>query len=242
MPCYAPAGKNLLPPTTWRGRQAGLQESDPVDMMVIIFSARLRTMDTATPSRKQQTHDRILDAAARALRDTGFYNVGVADIMKKVGLTHGGFYAHFPSRDALLVEALERAGQDSQLRLRKSISNGEARGWSRLRALVESYLSDRHLKAPEAGCPVAALASEMPRQSEAVREAAAERVQSLVASVEACLPQGHDPEAAAVIASQLAGALQLARTLGDNARGRRHLAASRHFLLEHFEPGPTPEA
>ena len=95
------------------------------------------------------------------------------------------------------------------------------------------------MKAPEAGCPVAALASEMPRQSEAVREAAAGRVQSLVASVQACLPSGHEQEAAAVIASQLTGALQLARTLGDNARGRRHLAASRRFLLEQFEPGAT---
>jgi TetR/AcrR family transcriptional regulator, transcriptional repressor for nem operon len=197
-------------------------------------------MDTAPASRKQQTHERILDAAARALRDSGFYNVGVADIMKKVGLTHGGFYAHFPSRDALLVEALQRAGQDSQLRLQKSIALGQARGFSRFRALVENYLSDRHLKAPEAGCPVAALASEMPRQSEAVREAAAERVQSLVASVQACLPAGEQPELAAVIASQLTGALQLARTLGDNARGRRHLAASRRFLLERFEPGASP--
>jgi AcrR family transcriptional regulator len=193
-------------------------------------------MDTAIPSRKQQTHDRILDTAARVLRDSGFYGVGVADIMKKAGLTHGGFYAHFASREALLAEALERAGQDSQLRLDKSIAAGEAKGISPFRSLVESYLSDRHLKAPEAGCPVAALASEMPRQSETVREAAAQRVRSLVDRVEACLPAGHDADTAAVVASQLAGALQLARTLGDNARGRKHLAATRRFLLEQFEP------
>ena len=193
-------------------------------------------MDPATPTRKQQTHDRILDTAARVLRDTGFYGVGVADIMKKAGLTHGGFYAHFASREALLAEALERAGQDSQLRLKKSIAAGEAKGMSRFQALVESYLSDRHLKAPEAGCPVAALASEMPRQAEAVREAAARRVSSLVARVHDCLPPGHDADTAAVVASQLAGALQLARTLGDNARGRKHLAASRRYLLGQFEP------
>jgi AcrR family transcriptional regulator len=197
-------------------------------------------MDPATPSRKQQTHERILDTAARVLRDTGFYGVGVADIMKKAGLTHGGFYAHFPSREALLAEALERAGEDSRVRLQKSLAAGEAKGLSRFRALVESYLSDRHLQAPEAGCPVAALASEMPRQSELVREAAAKRVKSLVASVEACLPPGHDADTAAVVASQLAGALQLARTLGDNARGRKHLAAARRFLLEQFDTTPRP--
>ena len=205
-------------------------------MTVIIFGRTLPPMDTAPASRKQQTHDRILDTAARVLRDTGFHGVGVADIMKKAGLTHGGFYAHFASREALLAEALDRAGQDSQLRMQKSIAAGEAKGMSRFQALVEGYLSERHLKAPDAGCPVAALASEMPRQSEAVREAAARRVQSLVARVEACLPPGHEDGAAAVIASHLIGALQLARMLGDNAGGRRHLAASRRFLLEQFEP------
>lgn len=193
-------------------------------------------MDTAPPGRKQQTHDRILDTAARVLRDSGFDGIGVADIMKKAGLTHGGFYAHFPSREALIAEALARAGQDSQLRMRKSIANGVAKGQSPFRALVESYLSERHLKAPEAGCPVAALASEMPRQPEAVRAAAATRVESLIAAVQSCLPPGDDAETAAVVASQLVGALQLARSLGDNVRGRRHLATARRSLLQQFEP------
>lgn len=197
-------------------------------------------MDTASSTRKQQTHDRILDTAARVLRDTGFDGVGVADIMKKAGLTHGGFYAHFASREALLAEALERAGQDSELRLRESVTAGTAKGMSPFAALVASYLSDKHLKTPEAGCPVAALASEMPRQGEAVREAAAQRVRALVAGVEACLPPGREVDTAAIVASQMAGALQLARTLGDNARGRKHLAATRRFLLDRFEPaGPT---
>jgi TetR/AcrR family transcriptional repressor of nem operon len=82
-------------------------------MMANIFRRMLRPMDTAPASRKQLTHDRILDTAARVLRDSGFQGVGVADIMKRAGLTHGGFYAHFPSRDALLAEALARAGEDS---------------------------------------------------------------------------------------------------------------------------------
>jgi AcrR family transcriptional regulator len=186
--------------------------------------------------RKQLTHERIVETAARALRGTGFYGIGVADIMKQAGLTHGGFYAHFPSRDALLAEALDRAGQDSRERLQRTIAAGEARGLSRFRALVEGYLSDRHLKSPESGCPVAALASEMPRQAEQVREAATQRVRSLLASVEASLPPGHPEGAAAAVASHLVGALQLARALGDTAEGRRHLATARRFLLEQFEP------
>ena len=188
------------------------------------------------PSRKQLTHDRIVETAARALRSTGFDGVGVADVMKQAGLTHGGFYAHFPSRDFLLAEALERAGQDSRDRMQRTIAAGEARGTSRFRALVEGYLSERHLKSPEIGCPVAALASEMPRQPEAVRDAGAVRVKSLLATVAAALPAGHPEGTAAAVAGQLVGALQLARALGDNAQGRRHLAAARRFLLDQFEP------
>lgn len=192
-------------------------------------------MDHPT-SRKQATHDRILDTAASVLRASGFQGVGVADIMKRAGLTHGGFYAHFASREALLAEALERAGQDSQVRLRRALEAGEAKGSSRFQALVDNYLADRHLRSPESGCPVAALASEMPRQTDAVREAAAARIEALTRAVAATLTQEQAREAAGVIASQLVGALQIARTLGDNSKGRRHLAASRRFLLEQFAP------
>jgi len=193
----------------------------------------------ATPSRKELTHDRIVETAARVLRDSGFHGVGVADIMKRSGLTHGGFYAHFPSREALLAEALERAGQDSRARLQRSIAAAQAKGASPFRGLVENYLSDRHLKSPDSGCPVAALASELPRQSGDVREAAAQRVQSLIANVGTTLAEGQAPEVAGLVASQLVGALQIARTLGDNARGRRHLAAARQFLLDQFD-SPRP--
>lgn len=192
-------------------------------------------MEPAPANRKQLTHERIVDTAARVLRDGGFQGVGVADIMKRVGLTHGGFYAHFPSREALLVEALERAGQDSRTRLQRSIDAGEKKAASRFKALVESYLSDRHLASAESGCPVAALASELPRQSDAVRAAGAARVQSLTSAVAATLGPDETPEAAGIVAGQLVGALQLARALGDNAKGRRHLAAARNFLLAQFD-------
>lgn len=192
-----------------------------------------------TPAtRKQLTHDRILDTAARVLREDGFYGVGVADIMKRSGLTHGGFYAHFASRDALLAEALQRAGEDSRARLRQSVETRQAKGASAFRALVESYLSDAHLAGPDRGCPVAALASEMARQGPGVREAAAVRIESLAELVRTSLPPGCEPETAAIVASQMVGALQLARAFGDNAKGRRHLAASRRFLLQQFDPPP----
>ena len=191
-------------------------------------------MDTPL-SRKQITHERIVDTAAAVLRTSGFSGVGVADIMKRVGLTHGGFYAHFASRDALLCEAVERAGEDSRARVLKSVAWRQARGAGPLRAFVENYLSDAHLAAPEQGCPVAALAAEMPRQSPEVAEVAARRVRRLVAAVGHALP-AHAAEQAGVVAGQLVGALQLARALGDNAEGRALLASTRRSVLAQFEP------
>ncbi len=191
-------------------------------------------MDTPL-SRKQITHERIVDTAAAVLRASGFAGVGVADIMKRVGLTHGGFYAHFASRDALLCEAVERAGADSRMRVAKSVALRKARGASPLRAFIENYLSDAHLATPEQGCPVAALAAEMPRQSPEVAQAAAQRVRKLIAIVRESLPPSA-AEQAAVVAAQLVGALQLARAFGDNAEGRALLASTRRALLSQFEP------
>lgn len=183
------------------------------------------------PNRKALTHERILDTAARAIRRAGFQGVGVADIMKEAGLTHGGFYAHFASRDALLVEALEHAGRQSAERIARGSAVREAKGASPLRALIEGYLSDRHLGSAEEGCAVAALASEMPRQAPEVRAAAAQRVRSLVERVSHTLPANAAPGTATAVASQMVGALQLARALGNNAEGRALLAANRSALL-----------
>ncbi|QPF75477.1 TetR/AcrR family transcriptional regulator [Roseateles sp. DAIF2] len=187
------------------------------------------------PSRKEQTRERILETAARAIRRGGYQGVGVADIMKEAGLTHGGFYAHFESRDAMLAAALERAGHDGAERIGRAMAQRQAQGADPLRALVESYLHESTLASQENGCPVAALASEMPRQSELVREASARRVAGLIARVRQVLPTAAPAGRAEAIASQLVGALQLARALGDNEAGRALLAANREALLAQRE-------
>ena len=185
------------------------------------------------PTRREITHDKIVEVAARALRRNGFDGVGVADVMKQAGLTHGGFYAHFESREALLAEAVERAGRDTGVRLREHVDACIARGENGLRAVIESYLSERHLTGTETGCVVAALSSEMPRQPAAVAAPAAQRVRKLIALVQHAAPTG-SKEQAMVIASTLVGTLQLARTLGANAQGRALLAASRDALLAQY--------
>ena len=118
----------------------------------------------------------------------------------------------------------------------------EAEGSSPFRALVEGYLSERHLSGAENGCAVAALVSEMPRQSPDVRAAAAARVRGLVAVVEKALPEGAAPGLAAAIASQMVGALQLARTLGDNAEGQSLLADNRRLLLAQHDRSSSSSA
>lgn len=185
----------------------------------------------APPTRGEATRDRIVDVAARALRRNGYAGVGVADVMKAAGLTHGGFYAHFESRDALIAEAIERAGRDTGAAMKRRIDTSRARGESPLRALVESYLSEAHLKDAESGCVVAALGSEMPRQSPMLLAPSAERVRRLIGLVQQALPEGAPTDQAMAIAGTLVGSLQLARTLGVNAHGRAMLAAARHALL-----------
>jgi AcrR family transcriptional regulator len=194
----------------------------------------MHRMDTPI-GKKQLTHDRIVAAAAQALRRDGFAGVGVAEVMKEAGLTHGGFYAHFGSRDALLREALVRAGRDSAGRMTAALAARPARGTSAFKAFVEEYLSEEHAATPADGCPVAALAADMPRQSDAVRETGAERIRALVFAVRGVLPAGSERGAAQVVAAQLVGAVQLARALGDDAEGRAVLTAARRHLLQRFD-------
>ncbi|WP_296442689.1 TetR/AcrR family transcriptional regulator [Rhodoferax sp. UBA5149] len=188
------------------------------------------------PTRRETTHERIVEVAARTLRRNGYGGVGVADVMKQAGLTHGGFYAHFESRDALLAEAIERAGRDSAAVMNRRIDTSRARGQSPLRALVEGYLSETHLRGVEGGCVVAALSSEMPRQSPALLAPSTDRVRSLIEMVQRALPEGGTSEQAMVIAGTLVGTLQLARTLGANAQGKAMLAAARSALLSQYDP------
>jgi len=186
-------------------------------------------------SRREISHERIVDAAARAIRRSGYAGTGVADIMKEAGLTHGGFYAHFKSRDALLAEAVIRAGQANVGRLDRKIQSLGRQGASPLRVLIESYLSDEHLSATENGCLVSALLSEMPRQAPEVREASAQRVRGLIERVRGALPSGAEPSQAELITSAMVGGLQLARAVGGERAGQALLKSIRESLLAQYD-------
>jgi AcrR family transcriptional regulator len=155
--------------------------------------------------------------------------------MKEAGLTHGGFYAHFESRDALLADALEHAGSQSNARVRERMRARTDAGESLLRALVNEYLSELHMQALELGCPVAAVSSDMQRSEESLREVSKRRVRGLAALVEEALAPGSPPGSAWAIAAALVGALQMARVLGPEGGGNEVLQACRETLLAQYD-------
>jgi TetR/AcrR family transcriptional repressor of nem operon len=168
------------------------------------------------PSRKEATHERIVDAAARAIRRTGYGGTGVADIMKDAGLTHGGFYAHFDSREAMLAEAADRAGADTVATMTR-VADAAAPDQA-LQAMIRAYLSRAHVEAVETGCAVAALGSEMPRQAPQVRRAATRRIKEMIDLVARQSPDWGQPgahERALVTVATAVGALVLARAVDD---------------------------
>jgi len=184
-------------------------------------------------SKREQTHERILRAAARAIRKHGYEGVGVADVMKEAGLTHGGFYAHFASRDALLAEAAEHAGIESVENLSRAVAR--AKPGEELMTLVDSYLADRHVEAPEQGlgCALAAAGSEVPRQQADVRRAVSRRIKGMIGLVERQFPDrgrnGAHEKAMAIVASMV-GALLLARAVGDAQLSKSIRKAARELI------------
>ena len=189
------------------------------------------TRRRSAPSRKEVTHDRIVTAAARATRRSGYDGTGVADIMKEVGLTHGGFYAHFASRDAMLAEAADRAGEESVAALARVAADAPPR--EALRSMIRAYLAKDHVDGVETGCPVAALGSEMPRQARKVRRAATRRIGEMIDLVARYSPDDKKQgayERALVTVATAVGALVLIRAVDDPKLAE----AVRDASLNHF--------
>jgi AcrR family transcriptional regulator len=173
-------------------------------------------MKRAAARAKEVTHERIVEAAARAIRRSGYDGTSVADIMKEAGLTHGGFYAHFASREAMLAEAADRAGAEAVAASTRIAATGPPE--QALQRLLQAYLSKEHLKAAEMGCPAAALGSEMPRQAPEVRRAATRRIKEMIDVVARQSPNWGRPDAhphALVTVATMVGALVLARAVDD---------------------------
>lgn len=177
-----------------------------------------KSATNARAAAKEASHERIVTAAARAIRRSGYDGTGVADIMKEAGLTHGAFYAHFESREAMLAEAADRAGAESNAFAARVIAAAPPE--QSLQALMQAYLSREHLESIETGCPVSALGSEMPRQAPEVRRAATRRIKEMIDLVARQSPDWGQPaahERALVTVAAMVGTLMLARAVDDPA-------------------------
>jgi TetR/AcrR family transcriptional regulator, transcriptional repressor for nem operon len=175
--------------------------------------------------RKDRTRRLIVETAAKRFRAEGIAPVGIANLMSTAGLTHGGFYAHFPSKDDLVIETCRVAFRETLAFLSEAIDAAPA--GSKLRAMSDAYLSTLHRDHPDEGCFAAALITEAARSSSPVRQAWTACIGSLVALAgDAIRADGSGQDPKMVIAAMI-GALAISRVIKDSRLSDEYLAAGR---------------
>jgi len=175
---------------------------------------------------KEKTRDLVIDLAASCIRRDGLEGLGVAKIMAEAGLTHGGFYAHFSSRDQLLAAAVARLFDHGV----ETIAHFKSKhGEAALERYVDFYLSPRHRDDLTGGCPIPALSSEVRHAASEVRAAFEEGLDRLSEALGAITPGGR--KAALSLLGEMAGVLALSRTLSDAKRSSEMLASARRSAL-----------
>jgi TetR/AcrR family transcriptional repressor of nem operon len=182
---------------------------------------------------KQETHARIVKKASVRLREKGAHGIGVADLMKEAGLTHGGFYAHFDSREALVIEAFAHAMDRSTERWRKLVEDMPPE--RRLAIIADSYLTRAHRDDPGHGCAVPALGAEIARESPKTRKAFAARLEQMIDMLADQIPDVPRATARKQAMASLAtmmGTLVLARVAGSGEFSDDILDAGRGAVLE----------
>jgi TetR/AcrR family transcriptional repressor of nem operon len=191
---------------------------------------------------KEKTRQKVLKEAARAIREHGPEKIAVAGIMAGAGLTHGGFYAHFDSKDALIAAAIDEMFKDAAARFANATQGySPAEGMVRY---INFYLGREHRDARGTGCPVAALSADLSRMQGLARARYGQGLAGLTAKLEGQLVKLDHPDAAAFAPSmvaELVGALSLARAVGDAEQSDLILQASRQSLkrrlgVDHLQP------
>src|ERR1700710_564826 len=182
---------------------------------------------------KLETHARIVKKASVRLREKGAHGIGVADLMKDAGLTHGGFYAHFDSREALVIEAFAYAMDRSTDRWRKLAAQTPPE--KRLATIVDSYLTPVHRDDPGHGCAIPALSAEIARESPKTRKAFAVKLEQMIEMIAAQIPDVPRKTARKQAMASLAtimGTLVMARVAGSGEFSDDILGAGREAVLE----------
>jgi TetR/AcrR family transcriptional repressor of nem operon len=185
----------------------------------------------SSQANKAANHERIVSAASRQIRSDGIENVSVGELMKQAGLTHGGFYRHFDSRDELVAEAIEAALSQGSERVQAAAKLG---GSEALAAIVDGYLSQLHRDKPETGCAVAALPTDIARTDPRARTAYSRQVSSYIDLLSGLTPDRDSDEAYLILAA-LVGALALARAVDDRGLSDEILASAARALHRHID-------
>ena len=189
---------------------------------------------------KQETHARIVKKASVRLREKGAHGIGVADLMKEAGLTHGGFYAHFDSREALVIEAFAYAMDRSTERWRKMAEQTPPE--KRLATIVESYLTPVHRDDPGHGCAVPTLGAEIARESPKTRRAFAAKLEQMIemmADQILDVPRKVARKQAMAALTSMIGTLVLSRIAGTGEFSDEILTSGREAVLERVAIKPV---
>ena len=190
---------------------------------------------------KQETHARIVRKASVRLREKGAHGIGVADLMKEAGLTHGGFYAHFDSREALLIEAFAYAMDRSMEYWRKTTA--ETSPEKRLALIVDSYLNTSHRDDPGRGCAVPTLGAEIARESPKARKAFAAKLEQMIDMIAdqiVDVPRKTARKQATSVLATMMGTIVMARIAGNGELSDEILGAGREAVLGRATPAKAP--
>jgi TetR/AcrR family transcriptional regulator, transcriptional repressor for nem operon len=177
-------------------------------MMSIIYTSSMGH----SQSEKEKNHQRIVEIAARKIRESGIDGPGVAEVMKEAGLTHGGFYKHFDSRDDLIADAVDAAIEQGQSDLNRAVEGAA----DPLAAFLEEYVSEKHRDAPGTGCTVVALGADAARSDPRVRASYGAQVENYITHMEGLLGGGEDARRKAIAAvTSMVGAVLISRAIDD---------------------------
>jgi TetR/AcrR family transcriptional repressor of nem operon len=179
-----------------------------------------------------ENRERIVAVAAKLFRERGIASVGVAELMEAAGMTHGGFYKHFSSKDALIDEACRYSFTEPGGNLRAAAE--AAKPGEELKAIVDRYLSRQHRDNPGSGCAVAALGGEVGNRESPARAALQAGRERLVALVARYLKGGQAKERASAFVATMVGALINAR-LADGTSSDAVLRAAKRELYQRIE-------
>jgi TetR/AcrR family transcriptional regulator, transcriptional repressor for nem operon len=198
------------------------------------FDATPERSGTMRKSRQEaaQTRERIVSVAAQEFNKSGVQSTGLAAIMEAAGLTHGGFYKHFSSKDQLVAEALEKALEHINSSMMEDRS---------LKETVGEYLSTRHRDSTEGACPLAALGSELRHVDGETREVASSGLEQIVTTIAShlrTLPPREAKARAQAILAAMVGGMVLSRVVTDKALSESFLRVTKAFVLKHSLHGP----